>query len=367
MTAMNSPLALRARMHAWFDKVRGDRGLPWRETTDPYAVWLSEVMLQQTRAPTAIPYYRRFLAAFPTVVDLAEAHEDQVLSLWSGLGYYRRARMLHAAARQVVTEWGGQFPGEADQLRRLRGIGAYTAGAVASIAFGRPAALVDGNVERVLSRLFAVRDDVRSAAGRARIWKIAEELIATGEGHPGDWNQALMELGATVCVPAPRCDGCPVSAYCAGRAAGIERQLPVLPPKRKPPVTPRTALVLVSRGEVLLARRRAEVLFGGLWEPPGTEGGAESLQALSERLGVDPGSLVAAGRVVHVLTHRRFVVDVARGALPRKRRWPLPGPEYDAISVVPVAGLGSLAHASLTRKVLRVATGQSQRHPRGAD
>jgi A/G-specific adenine glycosylase len=359
---------------AWFATVRRARGLPWRETTDPYAVWLSEVMLQQTRAPVAIPYYQRFLAAFPTVADLAEAREEDVLSLWSGLGYYRRARMLHAAARQVVTEWGGAFPREPEQLRRLRGVGAYTAGAVASIAFRRPAAVVDGNVTRVLSRLFAVRGDVRAAAGSARIWELAQELVAQaaeGGGHPGDWNQALMELGATVCVPgAPRCDRCPVASYCAARTAGIAGELPLVRPKRKPPVVARAAVVLMSTDAVLLARRRPETLFGGLWEPPSTDGGEGALAALSDRLDVDPRSLEPVGQVVHVLTHRRFEVDVVRGPLPRKRRWLLPGPEYDGISVVPLAKLTSLAHASLARKVLALATrskrdGARRRSPSG--
>jgi A/G-specific adenine glycosylase len=359
---------IRAAMQVWFAGTRRARGLPWRETKDPYAVWLSEVMLQQTRAPTAIPYYQRFLAAFPTVAALAEAPEDRVLSLWSGLGYYRRARMLHAAAKQVVTEWGGRFPREPEQLRQLHGVGAYTAGAVASIAYGRPAAVVDGNVARVLSRLFAVRDDVWSASGSARIWALADALVAEGDGDPGDWNQALMDLGATVCVPrAPRCHLCPVATYCTAKAAGIEGQVPRARPKRSPAATARAAIVLMSARAVLLARRRPGALFGGLWEPPGADGGADAVDSLSARLGVDVRSLRPAGQVVHVLTHRRLVVDVAVGALPRKRRWPLPGPEYDAISVVPFGDLASLAHASLARKVLAVAKGEGQGYPSEAE
>ncbi|MGH7293472.1 MAG: A/G-specific adenine glycosylase, partial [Polyangiaceae bacterium] len=181
---------------SWYRRVARD--LPWRRTRDPYAIWVSETMLQQTRVETVLPYYRRFLAQLPDVASLAEAPEEQVLALWSGLGYYRRARMLHAAARALASDRGGRIPDAPEQLRRLPGVGAYTAGAIASIAFGRREALVDGNVARVLARLFCVEDDVKSAAGAARVWAIARELVARlpGEVGTGDWNQALMELGA---------------------------------------------------------------------------------------------------------------------------------------------------------------------------
>jgi A/G-specific adenine glycosylase len=355
-TPPGSYAAMRAALVRWFGRVKGDRGLPWRQTRDPYAVWLSEIMLQQTRAASAIPYYQRFLAALPTVADLAEAPGEQVLSLWSGLGYYRRARMLHAAARQVMTEWGGRFPSEPEQLRALEGVGAYTAGAVASIAFGRPAALVDGNVTRVLARLFGVEEDVRRSRGAARIWELAEALVAVGEGDPGDWNQALMELGATVCVPGePRCGLCPVRAHCQGRARGVAATLPRASPKRKPTAVARVAVVLASTRSVLLARRRPDVLFGGLWEPPGVDGADEALTGLARRLGVDPERLRRAGEVVHVLSHRRLVVDVRRGGLGRRSRWAPPGPDYDGAEVVPLEALATLPQASLSLKVLAVA------------
>ncbi len=348
--------AVRSKLVRWFQREKGRRQMPWRRTRDPYAVWLSEIMLQQTRVETAVPYYERFLAAFPAVSDLAEAPVDQVLSLWSGLGYYRRARMLHAAARQVVAEWGARFPSDPADLRTLPGVGAYTAGAVASIAYGLPAALVDGNVARVLSRLFAVEDDVGRAAGSARIWELAESLVSLkgpGMGDPGDWNQALMELGATVCVPgAPRCEACPVSAHCDGRARGIAAQLPLSAPKRRPTEVARVAVVLSAGRGVLLARRRPQALFGGLWEPPSADGPVGDLAA---RLDVDPGRLRGVGQVVHTLSHRRLVVDVLRGSLGTRARWPLPGPDYDEVAVVALDAVPGLAQAALARKVLALA------------
>jgi A/G-specific adenine glycosylase len=342
-------LELQRRIVRWYREVRRD--LPWRRTRDPYAVWISETMLQQTRVETVIPYYERFLRELPTVGSLAEATEDHVLSLWSGLGYYRRARMLHAAAAHVVAEHGGRLPSEPSKLEGLPGVGAYTAGAVASIAFGARAALVDGNVARVLARIFAVQDDVKTTAGSARIWSIARELVASVDADPGDWNQALMELGATVCVPVrPRCDACPAAAACQGRALGIASELPRSAPKTRPIPVSRVALVLASPTAVLLARRRRDTLFGGLWEPPFAEGTEPG--PLAAILGVDPGSLSAAGRVIHVLSHRRMQVEVLWGPLARRRRWPLPGPDYDAVEVVDLAALPGRAHATLARKVL---------------
>jgi A/G-specific adenine glycosylase len=344
-------LGLRAALVPWYEGARRD--LPWRRTRDPYAVWISETMLQQTRVETVIPYYERFLSALPTVGHLAEAPEERVLALWSGLGYYRRARMLHAAAKQIALAHGGVVPGDVEGLRALKGIGAYTAGAVASIAFGRRAAVVDGNVARVLARLFAIEEDVKTARGAAGLWRLAEQLVASGDGEPGDWNQALMELGATVCLPkGPKCGSCPVRDLCAGRQQGIAERLPRTTPKRAPLAVRRVAIVLASPTEVLLARRRGEVLFGGLWEPPTTEGGLAALAAL---LGVEECELTPAGEVVHVLSHRRMRVEVYRGPLGRRRRWPLPGPEYDAVERVGLAKLASRGQATLARKVLAVA------------
>jgi len=338
------------RVLDWYAFARRD--LPWRRTRDPYAVWLSETMLQQTRVDTVVPYYYRFLSEFPTVSALAEAPEGKVLALWSGLGYYRRARLLHSAAKQVEHAHGGQFPRTAGALRALDGVGAYTAGAVASIAFRERAAVVDGNVARVLARLYAIDDDLKSGRGKALVWRLAAKLIAGQSGDPGDWNQALMELGATVCVPrAPRCPTCPASNHCLAKARGLTGDLPRTIPKRAPVLMNRVAVVLSSARFVLLAKRRPDVLFGGLWEPPS----GNDLGGLASALAVDVGDLEPVGQVVHLLTHRRMHVSVMRGPLRHRRGRGIPGPEYDAVEAVSFDRLDERAQASLTRKVLKVA------------
>jgi A/G-specific adenine glycosylase len=344
----------------WYSRTRRD--LPWRRVRDPYAIWVSETMLQQTRVETVIPYYDRFMRELPTVHSLAEAPEARVLALWSGLGYYRRARMLHAAAKQVADALHGRLPEDAAELQKLKGVGRYTAGAIASIAFGKRAALVDGNVARVLSRLFAIEEDIKSTRGVAALWRLAEELVA-GEGvEPGDWNQALMELGATVCSPRdPKCGECPVRSDCAARERGITGSLPRSERRAQPVSVRRAAIVLASRTQVLLARRRGDVLFGGLWEPPSAEA---DLASLASSLGIDAHTLQPAGEVTHLLTHRRIHIDVARGELTRERsrrgtrKWPLPSAEFDAIEPVPLAELKATEPrglSTLARKVLIVA------------
>jgi A/G-specific adenine glycosylase len=340
--------AVVADLVRWY--VRARRDLPWRRTRDPYAVWISETMLQQTRVETVVPYYERFLSELPDVRCLAEAPLERVLALWSGLGYYRRARMLHVAAARVLAEHGGSVPTEASELQGLPGIGAYTAGAIASIAFGRAEALVDGNVARVLSRLFAIESDPKSTAGRQRIWALARQLVAEVDGDPGDWNQALMELGATVCVAGePRCGVCPVAARCDARARGIAAELPRSAPRAAARSVRAVAIVLASSTEVLLAHRRPEGLFGGLWEPPMASGREPA--SLARVLHVDAGVLARAGQVEHVLSHRRMRVEVVRGPIGRRRRWRVPE-GYDAIEVVRVADLSLRAHSTLARKVL---------------
>jgi A/G-specific adenine glycosylase len=240
---------------AWYDEHA--RALPWRENRDPYRVWLSEVMLQQTRVAAVLDHYRLFLKKFPSVHKLAAARETSVLAAWSGLGYYRRARLLHAAAKLVAREYGGQFPESSEALRRLPGIGRYTAAAIASIAYGEPAAVVDGNVERVLGRLAGKR-----IAGEA-IWQAAEKFLDST--RPGDFNQAMMELGATVCLPQqPNCLLCPVSQFCATR--GELKAMHPAPPKKK-----RAILFGLARrnGKVFLVQRdKEESLMPGMWELP---------------------------------------------------------------------------------------------------
>ena len=255
----------------WFD--RHARKLPWRSQAarrDPYRVWVSEIMLQQTQVATVIPYYRRWLRRFPTLRALAGAKPAAVLKAWEGLGYYSRARNLHAAAREVVQCHAGCLPATRDELLGLPGIGRYTAGAILSIAFGRPEPLVDGNVARVLARLFGIRQNVKSGAGQARLWKLAGALVPTQ--RPGAFNESLMELGATVCAPQnPRCDACPLNRFCVALHRGWTEQLPNTGKRPKSRVVLQRARLIWRDGRVLVRRRPAGGLLGGFWEFPGDE------------------------------------------------------------------------------------------------
>ncbi|MFB9324753.1 A/G-specific adenine glycosylase [Paenibacillus aurantiacus] len=247
------------------------RVLPWRINRDPYRIWVSEVMLQQTRVDTVIPYYERFMAKFPTINALAEAPEEEVLKLWEGLGYYSRARNLQAGAREVAERHGGIVPDDKEMVSALRGVGPYTTGAIMSIAFNRPEPAVDGNVMRVLSRYFCLEDDIAKPSTRIGIEKLAASLIP--EGAAGDFNQALMELGALVCTPkSPGCLTCPVMAYCEGRAEGKEHILPIKTKAKPPRPETRLAALIVGTGEhagKLLVRQRPESgLLARMWELP---------------------------------------------------------------------------------------------------
>ena len=351
----------------WYRANRRD--LPWRRTRDPYAIWVSEIMLQQTRVAVVVPYWERWMARFPTAGALAAAELDEVLSAWSGLGYYGRARNLHRGAQEVVARHGGAVPGSAAELRALPGIGRYTAGAIASMAFDLPEPLVDGNVARVLARLFAIEDDVKASATARRLWQIAGSLVPAHA--PGDFNQGLMELGATVCVPGPpRCEVCPLAARCQARAAGIEAALPRTPPRPRDadkPLLAGTAAWVARRGRLLLARRRPDGLFGGLWELPQAAG----LPALRELLAGAGLELEPAARSpVHVhrqvLSHRRLAIEVvpvaARGAL---SRGPAPGGPYERFAWHPLGGLDELGLAAATRAILaryRETTGWTEPH-----
>ena len=321
------------------------RDLPWRRTRDPYAIWVSEVMLQQTRVATVIPYWERWMARFPTVTSLARAPLDDVLAAWAGLGYYSRARNLWRGAQAV----GEALPARASELRAVPGIGPYTAGAIASIAFGEKAPLVDGNVARVLARVFAIELDVKSTAGQKALWQRAGDLMtALPEGHaPGDLNQGLMELGATLCSPTqPRCLGCPISGHCEAARTGRTDELPVTAP-RKPaselPVLARELVWLEAAGTIVLVRRRPEGLFGGLWELPPKE------------LAVRLGARVDDEAVAHhdqTLSHRRLRVTVVCGTLPR-RLVALDDPGYDAVTRVSFADAAALGVAAATTAILK--------------
>jgi A/G-specific adenine glycosylase len=304
---------VRRRLAAWYR--RHARDLPWRGTADPYAVWISEIMLQQTQVATVGAYYRRWLERFPDVRSLAEAAEADVLKAWEGLGYYSRARNLLRAARQVVERFGGKLPREAADLRTLSGVGPYTAGAIASIAFGLDEPVLDGNVERVLSRVFAIEGDVRSTSGRRHLWELARRLIP--RGRAGDFNQAMMDLGAVVCRPRrPACAVCPLSGLCLAAARGIQESLPRKPPRKKPPHYDELAAAIWKRGRLLVVRRQAEGLLGGLWELPGGRGreGESPAAALARLLEEQVGIEAAVGGeltvIRHAYTHFRITLHV---------------------------------------------------------
>lgn len=254
----------------WYNVYKRD--LPWRRSRNPYYIWISEVMLQQTRVETVIPYFHRFVEQFPTIEALADAPEEQVLKAWEGLGYYSRARNLQAAVREVKEVYGGRVPDSKEEIASLKGVGPYTAGAVLSIAYNKPEPAVDGNVMRVLSRYFLLRDDIAKPSTRIGLERLAQELIP--EGAAGDFNQALMELGATVCTPkSPHCLTCPVMELCAGRLEGAVDELPVKT-KAKPPRPERRAVALIEAGDgaeagsVLVRQRPKEGLLARMWELP---------------------------------------------------------------------------------------------------
>jgi A/G-specific adenine glycosylase len=286
----------------WFRKEARD--LPWRRTRDPYAIWVSEIMLQQTRVPIVVPYYRRFLKRFPTVESLARGRLDTILKLWEGLGYYSRARNLHAAAGEIVTRFGGQFPRTVEELLTLPGIGRYTAGAIASNAFNARAPIVDGNVERVLCRVFRVRGNPKSGAVRKTLWSIAEQLVPRKD--PGLFNQALMELGSEVCTPRdPRCDDCPLARMCQGNLHDEQHALPERGPGK--PLPSQTVVVGVIRraGRILVDKRKPEGLLGGLWEFPGgkLEPGESLAAALRREVKEELGVTIRVGRLLAVVNH----------------------------------------------------------------
>ena len=266
---INSRQYFSIELLTWYE--RSKRDLPWRRSRNPYYIWVSEIMLQQTRVDTVIPYFERFINRFPTIEALATAPEEDVLKCWEGLGYYSRARNLQTAAQQVMELHGGQVPDNTTAVAALKGVGPYTTGAIMSIAFNRPEPAVDGNVMRVLSRYFLIEEDIVKVGTRKLMEKLVVELIP--EGRASDFNQALMELGALVCTPkSPSCLTCPVMAYCAGRIEGMEMQLPVKS-KGKPPRPELRYVALVEgigehAGKVLVRRRPDTGLLAKMWELP---------------------------------------------------------------------------------------------------
>ena len=287
----------------WYDGHA--RVLPWRGIHDPYRTWVSETMLQQTRVETVLSYYERFLTRFPDVTALAEAPEDDVMKLWEGLGYYRRARNLQKGARQVVDMYGGVIPSTVEALLTISGIGAYTAGAIASIAFDQPVPAVDGNVIRVVSRLMGIRENVGIPSVKRQIEQTAASLVP--QERPGDFNQAMMDLGATVCTPGtPSCDRCPLTGLCDAYRAGDPEDIPELP-RKNPPKQLEYDVCLIFSGERVLMRQRTETMLQGLWIYPMLDGWHTVKQlpaAVRRRTGLAVQDIEAAGEARHVFTHQ---------------------------------------------------------------
>lgn len=328
-----------AALLAWYDEHK--RTLPWRGIHDPYRTWVSETMLQQTRVETVLSYYDRFLEAFPTVEALAAAEVDDVLKMWEGLGYYRRARNLHKGAQQVTAQFGGVMPSDPAQLLKISGIGEYTAGAIASIAFDVPVPAVDGNVIRVTSRLFGVRENAGMPSVKRQITALAASLV-DGQ-RPGDHNQAMMDLGATVCVPGtPDCAACPLRDFCTAYADGDPEELPVLPDKRPPKVIDYDVLLILSGGRVLM-RQRTETLLEGMWVFPMLEGHGKPAgiaAAAKRRIGLPVTYAEAAGDAKHVFTHQvwQMKLHVLRTeAADAPAGWRFVSPEEMAQLAIPTA------------------------------
>ncbi len=298
---MIRPTAIRTRLLRWFSLHK--REMPWRGRTDPYAVWVSEIMLQQTQVATVRPYYERFMKRFPDVGSLARARLDAVLKAWEGLGYYTRARNLHTAAK-LVSSRGGGIPRTPEGLRELPGIGRYTAGAIASIAFGLDEPVLDGNVARVLCRVFLVKTPAKDPRTERRLWAIARELLPAGRA--GEFNEALMDLGATVCTPrSPSCATCPIEALCTARAKGMEELLPVKVRRKPVPHYEICVGIVRKRGRILIDRRPEEGLLGGLWEFPGgkRERGESREECVRREVLEELGIRVRVGRKVAVVRH----------------------------------------------------------------
>jgi A/G-specific adenine glycosylase len=356
--------AFRRKLLAWFHRAKRD--LPWRRTRDPYRIWISEIMLQQTRVAAVIPYYERFLKRFPSVRALARARVETVLQNWAGLGYYSRARNLHCAAKEIVSRHDGRFPRELDAALALPGIGGYTAAAVLSIAYEVPLAVLDGNVARVLARLGAVRGDLRAPRQWRQFANESAALVAPRAA--GDWNQAMMELGATVCTPiAPRCEECPVDTFCHARALGIENDLPAKRHKRATEKRTLAAAVLLdARGRTLLMRpdpkdaaAEEQSLFSNLWQFPAVISSAKNpkqklaklLSARYEMKLADMESQLAAlTSARHTVTFRE--VTLAPFLL---RMDALPSPSNIRVKAVALKSVSKLAVSSATRKIATAA------------
>lgn len=304
-------MTISAKLLAWYAKNK--RAMPWRGHPDPYAVWVSEIMLQQTRVETVRPYFENWMKCFPSINALAAAKEQDVLNAWEGLGYYNRARNLHKAAKMAAEKFGGQLPRDLNDLRGLPGIGRYTAGAIASIAFGMDEPTLDGNLRRVFARLYDLKEYADSAEGDKKLWGYAARNLPKGKA--GDYNQALMDLGATVCLPKnPRCLLCPLMGDCLARRNGTQDLRPVLKPKKDVPHYIHAAAIILKRGRVLLAQRPSNGLLAGMWEFPNARVKADPAGALEKAINaayrLEVHVKEAAGIIRHAYTHFKVTVHV---------------------------------------------------------
>jgi A/G-specific adenine glycosylase len=306
--------ALSRRLLAWYARCRRD--LPWRRSRDPYRVWVSEIMLQQTQVATVVPYFERFVARFPSVHALAAADEHEVLRWWEGLGYYRRARQMHLAARRIMTEHGGEFPRDLETIERLPGIGRYTAGAIASIAFDLPAPILEANTARLFSRLVGFPGDVGSTTGKQSLWSVAERILPLRDC--GTFNQALMELGSLVCTPRePNCDACPLAGWCVAFARGWQQKIPHARPKPASQPVREAAVVLCRGGRVLLRRRSPHERWAGMWDfvrfpitgDLGATAGTDLLGQIHARVGLSVNRPRQFATLKHGVTRFRITLD----------------------------------------------------------
>jgi len=345
--ASHSFQTVQSRLLDWYRENK--RTLPWRDRRPPdaYAVWVSEIMLQQTRVEAVIPYFEKWMEQFPSVQVLAEASEQDVLTAWEGLGYYSRARNLHKAAKIIADEYQGRLPGEVALLLKLPGIGRYTAGAITSIAFDKDEPALDGNLKRVYARLYDVSEPVDSPAGEKILWRLAKENLPVG--HAGDFNQALMDLGSTVCLPKrPRCLICPLMMDCKARANGTQEMRPVKKPRKEIPHHILAAGIITRKGRVLLAKRPSNGLLGGMWEFPNGRVDGDPEKGLANVLKTGYSLKVrrreAVGVVQHAYTHFKVTVHAFRCDLEA-------GPEGTDLKWIPMKELSDYPMGKVDRQI----------------
>ncbi|MDR8393189.1 A/G-specific adenine glycosylase [Aliifodinibius sp. S!AR15-10] len=353
------------KLLSWYDQHKRD--LPWRDCGDSYKVWVSEIMLQQTRVDQATPYFHRFIERFPTVEDLAEADQQEVLKVWEGLGYYSRARHMHHAAQKVVEDFDGQLPETWDGITSLKGIGPYTASAILSIAFEKPYAVVDGNVIRVISRYFGIEDDVRRTATKNRIQELVDDLI--DDERPGDFNQALMELGATVCAPSnPDCENCAVNAECVAYKTVKTDEIPYKSPaKKRPHHQIGVGIIKNKDDQVLIALRPDDAMLGGLWEfPGGKQKDGEEIEEtvvreLQEELGVQVEISKPFMKLDHAYSHFKITMHAFLCELQDGTPEPNSSQQVKWISIDELEDYPfPKANRRLTEKLMKLGKGQQQ-------